>query len=116
MSSDLKFPDIAAPVYPLHEDWEDVGISAGFEDGTEQSRPRFTRSRGSWTLRWNALKNADYEELIRFWKEDAQGKSVSFTWIHPVTGVARMVRFVQKQPFQQVAPGVWSGEMTLREV
>ena len=112
----LEFPSIAPPVFPLDEDWEDVGISAGFEDGTEQSRAKFTRSRGIWVLRWTALKEADYQELMSFWVKEAKGKGETFQWNHPVSGVLYKVRFVEKKAFQQVAPGIWSGEITIREV
>ena len=111
----LGFPQIAPPVYPLNEDWEDVGISNGFEDGTEQSRARFTRSRGTWVLHWTALKDSDYQTLMNFWRKDVKGKSQLFNWTHPITGIIYTVRFVEKKPFELVAPGIWSGEITMRE-
>lgn len=112
----LFFPKIAPPVFPLIEDWEDVGISAGFEDGTEQSRPRFTRSRGTWTLRWTALNDDDYQRLINFWRYEAKGRSNSFIWTNPITGEDFVVRFVEKKEFQKISPRFWSGEITIREV
>ncbi|TCL76816.1 hypothetical protein EDC14_100198 [Hydrogenispora ethanolica] len=113
--SEIVFPAIAAPVYPLTEEWEDVGIASSFEDGSEISRPRFTRSRGKWTLSWTALREADYQQLMTFWRDTARGKSMVFDWTHPVTGITYTVRFAEKQPFKNIAPGLWSGEVTLRE-
>ena len=112
----LFFPSIAPSVFPLIEDWEDIGISAGFEDGTEQSRPRFTRSRGTWTLHWTALPDADYQTLIKFWRDEAKGCSNSFVWTHPISKKDMVVRFVEKKEFQKNAPSFWSGEITLKEV
>ncbi len=117
MSQTISFPNIAKPVYPLTEEWEDVGMTSDFEDGSQISRPRFTRSRGKWVLSWNALSDADYQALINFWRNTVKGQSLAFQWTHPVTGGAPYtVRFVEKQAFKNIAPGLWSGEVTLREV
>ncbi len=117
MSQTIRFPDIAKPVYPLTEEWEDVGLISEFEDGSQISRPRFTRSRGKWVLTWNALPDADYQKLIQFWRDTAKGKSMAFDWTHPVTGgEPYKVRFAEKQSFKNVAPGLWSGEVTLCEI
>jgi hypothetical protein len=112
----IEFPDIARPVFPLSEEWEDIGISNGFEDGTEQSRARFTRSRGKWVLTWTALSDPDYQKLMNFWRFTVKGKSAAFNWTNPVGGRTHTVRFLEKQPFKYVAPGFWSGEVTIREV
>ncbi len=111
----IVFPSIANPVYPLTEEWEDVSLTSGFEDGSTISRPRFTRSRGKWTLTWNALAEPEYQQLISFWKDTAQGKSQVFQWTHPVSGTVYTVRFDDKQPFKNIAPGWWAGEVSLRE-
>jgi hypothetical protein len=115
----LQFPEIAKPVYPLDEDYEDIGLSAGFEDGAEQSRARFTRSRRTWTLRWTALSDADYQRLMDFWANQVKGNSMQFAWRHPLSAAdaaSYQVRFVEKKNFQLLAGNVWSGEVTLREV
>jgi hypothetical protein len=115
----LQFPDMAQPVYPLDENYEDVGLAAGFEDGSEQSRAKFTRSRRTWVLRWTALPDADYQVLMDFWCNRAKGKSEKFEWRHPLRASDAqpcLVRFVEKKNFQLLAGNVWSGEVTLREV
>ncbi len=110
------FPNIAPPSFPLEEDWEDVGISAGFEDGIEQSRARFTRSRGKWTLNWTAMTEEDYQALMLFWRETVKGKSASFNWTHPMTGETYEVRFIAKSSFKQIAPRIWSGDCSIGQV
>ena len=51
----LVFPEIANPDYPFTLVPEDNSISSTFEDGTVQSRVKFTRSRDSYQLTWSNM-------------------------------------------------------------
>jgi hypothetical protein len=110
-----SFPVIAPPIFPLEEDFPDQTISSTSEGGYRQSRPRTTRMPGTWKLKWNTLRDSDYQSLIEFWKAIAHGTAEQFTWQHPHTGMAYSVRFLSKPAFQLTEHG-WSGECTLEEV
>ena len=82
MSDKLIFPDIQLPMYPLEETYEDTSITSKFEDGSVQSRSKFTRSRGSWTLKWSYLPSREYNILLDFVKNKAKFQQTNFTGNH----------------------------------
>ena len=110
----LVFPNIAPPHY-ITEDWEDVGIMSPMEDGSVISRARFTRSRGTWTIGWNCLSQADYAILMNFYRNQCKGVSEKFEWIHPITKQVYVVRMIGKEPFERLGVVGWTGEITLME-
>ena len=83
MSEKIYFPmDIKAPAFPFEEEHEDTSIISKFEDGSQQSRRYFTRSRRKWTLTWNNIPRKDYLKLMHFVKEIAHFSAVAFYWIN----------------------------------
>jgi hypothetical protein len=109
------FPNVANPVYPLDEGRENPAISSQMENGMVISRPRFTRIRKKWILKWTALKNNEYQLLMNFW-EQMCGGSQEFQWVNPVTGVSYIVRFTGEINFHLTSHDMWEGEITLQEV
>ena len=76
MSDRIYFPDIRAPGWPFVEQHEDTSLRTKFEDGSMQTRSKFTRSRRKWTLHWNNLPRRQYLVLVHFitvgeWKNEA---------------------------------------------
>lgn len=111
----LVFPNVANPVYPLNEGRENPAISSQMENGIVVSRPRFTRIRKKWVLKWTALKTNEYQVLTDFW-DKVCGGSLEFQWTHPVTGVVYTVRFAGDINFHLASHDLWEGEITLQEV
>ena len=50
MATTINWPStIPAPTYPFECEYENNSIISKFEDGSQQSRRKFTRSRRKWT-------------------------------------------------------------------
>lgn len=86
-----EFPQtLGAPEYPLKEAFYKPQVRTEFENGSVQSRPRFTRGRHQFTLTWDAMPAADYATLEQFFNEF---QSCLFWWAHPLTGKRYQCRF-----------------------
>ena len=110
-----NFPTIAKPSYPIDCETEDPVIAAGFENGSEQTRARFTRMRRRFALRWPALTNAQRETLNAFYVA-RKGGSEAFIWTDPYDSTAYTVRFDGTIKEIQINPEMWNVEITLREM
>ncbi len=112
------FPDIALPDIGLGESWEDGEIATPMEVGYEQTRPRYTRDRGRWPLKWETepLTAADYATLMAF-RETVRGGQI-LDWTHPVTHTVYTVRakFGEFRWVDVGGVGGWAGSVDLREV
>lgn len=86
------WPNIRLPS-SLEETTPDPAIRSEFEDGSVQTRPRFTRMRRRWTLSWGNIQKSQYEVLREFYM-NKKGGSLSFTWVNPMDGGVFTVRFV----------------------
>ena len=120
MSDKLIFPDIPLPMYPLEETYEDTSITSKFEDGSVQSRSKFTRSRGSWTMKWSYLPSKEYSILLDFIKNKAKFSANEFYWkpqgILADTRDEIRVRITKFEKWSLVVKDYWSGSITLTEV
>ncbi|MEW6265302.1 MAG: hypothetical protein AB1641_19665 [Thermodesulfobacteriota bacterium] len=83
------FPDILAPD-DISEELYLPQVRTDFEGNYVQSRPAVSRARRRFTLKWNALENADYDSLETFFLAN---QGISFTWTHNVSDVVYTVRF-----------------------
>lgn len=117
------FPEISAPAYPLANKLENPALMSAMENGTVVSRPRFTKVRETFTLRWTALPAAEYAMLRAFWRDTVLGGSEKFAWTYPAVagdeygGRAFTVRFASGDVhFDLASPGYYSGEVVLQEV
>lgn len=110
-----NFPTIENPSYPVDYETEDAAIAAGFENGSEQTRARFTRQRRRFGLRWPAMTNAHRETLNAFYLS-VKGGSEAFTWTDAYSNTAYTVRF--DGPIKEISinPDFWNVELTLREM
>lgn len=118
-----EFPsNIQPPVYPFGNKLENPAMASAMENGTVVSRPRFTRLRETFSLKWTALPAAEYELLRSFWKNTVLGGSDKFTWTYPAipgdaySGRVFTVRFTGEMSFDLVSQGYYSGNITLQEV
>ena len=70
----INFPDtLPPPNYPLGEELEDSTLRSTFEDGTVQTRQKFTRIRTTYTVEWTNLPDTDKSVLQTFYKNDVKG-------------------------------------------
>lgn len=75
-----NWPDIQNPSMPFEETVYKPQVKSESEGNYVHTRPRTSRARGRWPLRWPAMTEADYQTLLAFFTAN-QGSS--FTWTHP---------------------------------
>ena len=123
----INFPStIPAPSYPFNCEYENNSIISKFEDGSQQSRRKFTRSRRKWTLKWNRLTREEYLTLMNFISQTVFFSAVSFNWINAdskddtTQGVSTPetveVRVTDVGKWTNNALHYWSGTIELTEV
>jgi phage-related protein len=89
------FPTLTVyPTYPLDEQREDATIRSAFEAGYEHTRPRFTRNRYTWVVKYNMMPSADKTTLEAFVTTVREGAD-KFSWTNPVDSAAHTVTFSQ---------------------
>ena len=111
----MNFPtSIPNPEYPFKVEHEDNSITSKFEDGTVQSRRKFTKSRRTWTLKWNNLKQVYYAILENFIVNQTHHQAVIFGWTNPADNITYQVRCV-KFDSELVFVDYWDVEIQLQE-
>ena len=112
----MNFPStIPNPEYPFKVEHEDNSITSKFEDGTVQSRLKFTKSRRTWTLKWNGLKQVHYDTLENFIVNVAKHQANVFYWTIPATNTTVSVRCI-KFDSEMAFINNWNVEIQLQEV
>lgn len=118
----IYFPtNITPPAYPFECEYENNSLVTKFEDGSQQSRRKFTRSRRKWTLKWNHIPRSEYLTLMTFISQTVSFSARSFYWVntdslddaHPETVEVR-VTHVGKWTNDELH--YWSGTVELTEV
>lgn len=117
----ISFPNISKPSYPLSIGLENNSIMSKFEDGTVQSRPKFTRSRRTFKVKWNGLPNDEYLLLENFIRNEAKYSAETFLWKNPATYNTTNeeiveVRIIEAPEAQMTVLNRWDVELTLQEV
>lgn len=111
----LAFPTLPNPQFPITSGNEDPAIATPFENGMIQTRPRFTRLRRSWTVKWNGMSNADRDTLAAFWITTAGG-STAFTWTNPYDSQSYTVRFTAPINEAWTTDQVWQISISIQEI
>jgi phage-related protein len=111
----LTFPTLPTPQFPITSANEDPTIATEFENGMTQTRPRFTRLRRNWTLKWNYMLNGDRDTLAAFWIT-AAGGAASFTWTNPYDSQTYTVRFTAPIKETWTTDQVWQIEIQIQEL
>lgn len=112
------FPTLTKPpVYPLDPDAEqiDTVLRSDFTAGYEQTRPKFTRARRQFGLRYR-LEATDLATLRTFETTTLVNGADSFSWTHPLTAVTYTVRLVEPIRYARTSPAITEVSFTLREV
>jgi len=114
-----NFPTLATvPSFPLDPDGEieDAVLRSPFTGGYELTRPKYTRSRRIWGLRYPMLTPADKNTLFTFEQTTLRNGADSFTWTHPVTATAYTVRFAAPIKYHYFDRNKFAVDFSLREV
>ena len=112
----ITFPNIMPPSYPLKEKYEDNTIRSTMEDGSVITRRKFTRSRATFTLQYDALPIVQYTALIDFFRNTTFMGAKPFEWTHPETKKKYTVRLKELGDFELSVIGIYKGSVTLEEV
>ena len=118
----INFPtNITPPAYPFECEYEDNSIISKFEDGTQQSRKKFTRSRRKWTLKWNHISRNEYLILMDFISRTVSFSARSFNWVNTdslddTQPETVEVRVTHVGKWTNDALHYWSGTVELIEV
>lgn len=102
------FPNIQKPSYQYDLEPEDPGIVTQFEDGSQASAARFTRSRLSYSYHWNAMPDADKQTLFTFYRETVRGSARICTF----NGTDGRIMSLKARP---VSNSRWAVEMIFKE-
>lgn len=89
------YPTLSSTVsYPIKPDGklEDNTIASDYEAGYQQTRPKFTRQRRVWGIKYNALSTEDKAILVTF-EGTVNGTADAFNWTHPKDLTTHVVRF-----------------------
>ena len=119
----IQFPtSIDPPTWPFECEYENNSIITKFEDGSQQSRKKFTRSRRKWKLKWSHLPREQYLTLMNFISRTVSFSARSFTWTNTDSlddaGGAETVevRITEVGKWTNDALHYWSGTIELTEV
>jgi hypothetical protein len=83
-----NWPTIETPSIDFEEETYFPFVRTEFEGNYVQQRPRSTRSRKRFSLKWKAMTQADYDALVA-----AFVAGELLTWTHPVTSTSYTVIF-----------------------
>lgn len=117
----INFPtQISAPSYPFKEKLEDNSLRSQFEDGSVQSRRKFTRSRDTYTVTWESMPNSEYQILKSFIKNTVHYSAEKFSWPYPkVSGTTTsnvVVRINSVESTECTQLNYWKVTLELQEV
>ena len=119
----INFPtDITPPAWPFECEYENNSLVTKFEDGSQQSRRKFTRSRRKWTLKWNHIPREQYLTLMNFISQTVSFSARSFNWqntdsLDDQGGPETVeVRITNVGKWTNDALHYWSGTIELTEV
>ena len=104
-----------SPDLPLEEVFEENTLRSPMESGITITRPRFTKVRKRFTLRYSYLTETEILSLQSF--EQEMGGSYPFNWTHPRTNISYQVRFTAPVQYRTISnPTMWSANFSLQEV
>lgn len=109
-----SWPSIANPIFPLEGHLRREQVRSTSDAGYVHSRPKWTRARGSWTLKWTRLSASDLATLSAFFAANAGD---TFTWTHPATATTYTVRFAEDElgQYSLVSPGWYELTVQIEE-
>lgn len=114
----VDFPaSVPAPSVELREEYIRPAIRSEAELGYIRSRPRWTRTKRAYTLRWYGLTNEEKADMLNFLEAVAYGGG-EFNWTHPLTQEQRVyVLYDPEAPvaMEYVGEDRWAVELKILE-
>lgn len=113
------FPTLSMdPNIPIDPDGviEDAVLRSPTSAGYEITRPKWTRARRVWGVRYNALPDADAAILRDFEITTLANGALSFTWTHPKGSPTVLVRLAGPIAFTTIMRNRNQVAFTVREV
>lgn len=115
--ADLIFPaSLPSPTYPIAQTVQDSVIRSDFENGSQQTRQKYTLLRQGWTLNFTALTDAQRTVLHNFYATDTAGGAAAFTWTNQEDTSTHTVRFTAAPTESKITPSLWSVSMNIMEI
>lgn len=113
----IKFPtNVINPSYPLGEEYENTSIVSKFDDGSMQSRRKFTRSRKTFSVKWNKLNKEEFVIIRDFIINVAQFSANAFEWVNPIDNVTYVVRCTSFKKAELTEVEFWTVDLEFTEV
>lgn len=112
------FPTLSRPpIHPLDPDGEleDAILRSPFEAGYEQTRPKYTRARRIFGVRYR-IQEADTALLRAFEQVTLVNGADAFDWTHPISAVTYTVRLAAPIKYAKTSVGITDASFTIREV
>jgi len=104
----------SGPAYPIKEDYYKPVVRTESEGNYVHTRPRTSRGRNRWTLKWEYIDDTDYQNLKGFFDEN-QGSA--FSWTNPIDSTTYTVMFSDDTfKGEAVSPGYWNVELNIEEL
>ena len=111
-----NFPTLTIPPsYPLDEELEDSTIRSSFEDGTLQSRLKYTKNRYTFSINYDMLSAANRDTLMTFVSTTANKGATPFIWTHPRSGSTYTVTFIELPKPSLIMNGYYKVSFKVRE-
>lgn len=97
---------------------EDAVLRSPYDAGYEQTRPKYTRMRRTWGVRYDELPVADVANLRTYEQTTLVNGANSFVWTHPLSGITPTVHLAGPIRYSTVADkyGMSAVSFTIREV
>lgn len=115
--AELFFPDtISAPNYPYDESPIDRLITQETDSGHIYSRPRYSKPLNQITVKWNAMKESEFQILKDFYENITAGGAISFQWPDIPSHTYRKVKFLSPYTSSMNIYGRRSVSFVLQEV
>lgn len=106
MAANIDFPaEIGNPDYPLTETPEDAVIRSNMEDGTVKTRPRYTRNRKTFEVKWGHMPDEQKNIFENFFLVTLKNGSLPFNWTHPASGQQYVVALTENPKYSLVCAG-----------
>ncbi len=115
----LEFPSgIRAPSYDFTPEWDRPVLESQFEDGSTQTRLKYTQGRDTYNVQWKSLPQTELDMLETFYKATTVYGTLPFTFPYPTATGSRVVtvRFADKPSTSLAEVDKWTVSIKLVEV
>ena len=115
----IEFPAaIRPPSYNLSPEWDRPVLESPFEDGSTQTRLKYSKGRDTYTIPWSILRQSEVDLLEAFYKVTTAYGSLPFiiTIKFPTGDRDIKCRFTEKPSLTYVSHNNWQASIKVQEV